>query len=252
MAEEGITRRGMLRRTAGASAVAASVPLSTSLEHPPEFSIELAVTEDLADLSREEEYARDYTLQLVEEWIDRTVRPLLSDDYLVSVEYADVEPEVSEDPEEALEEWKQVSDTGKSCSLLVTGDRYSGPVGLAEPVDHPMESSAALVGEGYDFLELEEKEWREKVPVVEYEDLDHELNYTPWKTVVAALHEIGHTMGLDHEDGEIHEVEDGVAATVMTASYVLQHADPDQIRYSDDLIWTTSYSERSNDKVERD
>jgi hypothetical protein len=32
------------------------------------------------------------------------------------------------------------------------------------------------------------------VPVVEWDLLEREINYTPWKTVVAALHEIGHTV----------------------------------------------------------
>jgi len=177
VAEEATTRRDILRKTAGVAAVTGSIALSSS--PIPDFSIELAVTEDLADLSEEEEYARDYTLQLVENWIDRAVRPMLEENYDVSTDYLETEPNVSGDPEEALHEWRQLSDINKSCSLLVTGEKYGERVGLAEKVDRPMESSAAIVGEGYDLLELEEEEWREQLPEVELSFLEREENNTP-------------------------------------------------------------------------
>lgn len=213
----------------------------------PEFSIELAVTEDLADLSEEETGNRDYVLDLMESFIDNSVRPFASGLMDVSVEYSDLEPNVEGDAEEALKEWRSVFDDDKCCSLLVTGESYDGPVGVAEEVDDPLESSAALVGEGYDFMDLNEDEWREEVQFIDYEVLDRELNYTPWKTVVAAIHEIGHTMGLEHTDGEVYEVEDGVLASVMAASYSGEIED--DLRYSDDIYWSTRFSGSSREKL---
>lgn len=240
-----LSRREILILTGGATAIGTAALYT---ESRPKFSVELAVTEELADQSEQEKGNRKYTLELVDEWIDTAVKPLIPE-MEVNIRYRDLEPSVSPEEEEALQEWKQISDTEKNCSLLVTGEKYGDVIGVAEEVDDIMESSAAVVGEGYDFLKLKEDEWREEVPVIEYELLDHEINYTPWKTVVAALHEIGHTMGLDHTDGEIHQTEDGVAATVMTASYILQNAEENNIRYSDSLYWTTNYSEKAGEKI---
>lgn len=227
------------------SAAAGSAYLNNSSR--PEFSIELAVTEELADLSEEETGNREYVLELMESFIDNSVRPFASGLMDVSVEYSDLEPNVENDAEEALKEWKSVSEREKCCSLLVTGQSYDGPVGVAEEVNGPLESSAALVSEGYDFMDLNGSEWREEVQFIDYEALDRELNYSPWKTVVAALHEVGHTMGLEHTDGEVYEVDEGVVASVMAASYTRDLEE--DVRYSDDIYWSTRFSDSGREKL---
>lgn len=228
----------------GGSVLAGTASLTSSPE--PEFSVELAVTEELADLSEKETGNRKYVLELMEEFIDASVRPFLSGLMDVSVEYSGFEPSVENDAEEALREWRSISGD-KCCSLLVTGENYEGPVGVAEEVKDPLDSSSALVGEGYDFLEVEKDSWKEDVLVADYELLDRDLNYTPWKTVVAGLHEVGHTMGLDHRDGEVYEVEDGLEASVMAASYTGKLEE--DISFSDDIYWSTAFSENAREKL---
>lgn len=245
--ERGLGRREFV--VLSGTALAGSAGLSGSSE--PEFSVELAVTESLADLSEKETGNREYVLELMEEFIDASVRPFVSDFMDVSVEYSGFEPSVDDKADEALREWESVSDGDKCCSLLVTGESYDGPVGLAEEVNDPLESSSALVGEGYDFLDLEQDDWKEEVLVVDYEALDREINYTPWKTVVAGLHEVGHTMGLEHGYGEVYEVEDGVCTSVMSASYTDEFAEEDEVRFSDDIYWSTSFSEKAREKLAR-
>jgi len=162
------------------------------------------------------------------------------------IKYSEQEPNVDEDAEEAIREWREASDDGVHSSLLITSDQYDRGVGLAEEAETPRDRSVALVGEGYDFLETGQEEWRETVPVIEYELLQREMNYTPWKTVIAALHEIGHTLGLDHKDGEIYEVEDGLEASVMAASYTTEYTD---VRFSDNIYWRTEFSEKAENSI---
>lgn len=243
VAERNISRRKLIAAIGGAAT--GSVVLYDS---KPEFSMELAVTKELAELSEKERGNRRYITGLVNDWIERAVEPMLSRAD-IDIEIMETEPEVADEAERALEQWKDISDSDKESSLLVTGNKYDRGVGLAEDVEDPMDSSVAVVGEGYDFLEIEESEWKDMVEVSEYDFFERETNYTPWKTVVAALHELGHTLSLDHSDGEIYETEDGVAASVMTASYTLKEAEPEQIRYSDDLHWMTQFSDKAVRKL---
>lgn len=217
------------------------------------YSIEIAVAEELAEGSAEETGSRYYPAEVMESFARKSLESLLPARLNQSTEIfiSDQEPFIeAETSVEALEKWINKSDSYRDSQLLITDEKYPD-VGAAE-INGPFEPSCAVVGEGYDFLRLDESDWRNKVLVSEYlpEDFSRETNYDPFKTVVAGIHEIGHTLGLEHSDGEIYRVEDGLTLSAMAASYLDQHTDTGDVRVWDRIYWSPEFSSDAEEIVE--
>lgn len=247
--EKMFSRRRFLGAIGAASASLAGCTAPTDRE----ISVEIALSEGLARKSREEKDYGLYPAEVMGDFARRSLDSLLPGGYMENLEivYSDENPPVGrETAEDAIERWAEISDTDHSLKLLVTDSDYPDAVGVAERASDPFESSYAVLGEGYDLLRLEKDDWREEVAVSKYEEeeLSRETVYTPFKTAVAGIHEIGHGMGLGHVDGEGHVSENQVNLSVMASSYLEQHIESSEARFSD-IYWSPTFCRGARDKI---
>jgi hypothetical protein len=248
-----LSRRDVLAATgavAGGSAVALANYYSTELD------VDIYLTEELADRAESERGRREYPARRLEEFGNRFLTPLVNHAGVNSLNfnYRTEEPEIKrETADETLELWREESSSDADAAILLTNQKYPQNVGVAERTDDPFDNTVSVLGEAYDFLDLEEGEICEEVLVSEYELLEtgRQPNFSPFKTAIAGLHELGHNFGLEHEDGDAYENEEGVALSVMAASYLDEHEEDADFRLSDDVYWRTEFSDNSVDKLER-
>lgn len=243
-----VSRRNFLAATG-----AAVLGGCTSSPGNPVFSVEIALTEGLARQSREEKGYSSYPADVMAGFARRSLGPILPGRVEIEVVHSSQEPAIGgETVEDVLEEWKEVSRSDHSSKLLITDGRYPDAVGVAETVSDPLESSCAVLGEGYDLLELDPDEQREQVLVREYveDELVHELNFDPFKTVIVGEHEIGHNAGLGHDDGEVYGQEDDVTLSTMAASHPELHMDSSDAYFSD-IYWEPGFSSSAAEKMDQ-
>lgn len=222
----------------------------------PRVSIYITVTENLAERAVKERNSREHPADLMEEFLDISLQSLLGEKQRYEIETLDEGQEIdfSEDTaEESLSKWKDMSDTEHSSKLLITDQSYPESMGVAERTSDPFETCCAVLGEGYDLLELDETDWKHKVQVSRYSknDFSRRPNYDPFVTVVGGSHEIGHNLGLEHQDGDLYEVNGGVALSSMASSYLDEHTDSEDLRLSDSIYWSPLFSDNAERKMEK-
>jgi hypothetical protein len=218
------------------------------------FSVEITLTKDLAEMAEDELGSRSYPAEVMGDFVRNSLQSLFPERLMQNTDivYNAYEPVLeSETAEGSVREWISTSDSDHPSKLLITGEDYSDAVGIAEIASDPFESNCAVLGEGYDLLKLDETDWKDRVLVSEFsfEDLSRVPNYDAFKTAIAGIHEIGHTTGLEHEDGEIYEVSDGVELSALASSYLNEHDESVNIRMSDSIYWSPYFSENAEEKL---
>ncbi len=253
MAEEkSLTRRQFLAATT-ATVLGTAVTTSEDVD----LQIDIYQTEELGDRAELVHDERAYPAHIMQGFAQEALRDIAdsTDISSVNINYRDdLEPAINQqDAENTLKEWRNTVDDKCASSLLLTDRKYHDSVGVAERTNSPGQPTVSVLGEAYDFLDIEQGESFEEVLVSEYEldELGYETNYSPLKTVVAGIHEIGHNLGLEHGDGDVFEHEEGVALSVMAASYLDQYMDSGEFRFSDDVYWANSFSENAAERIER-
>lgn len=221
----------------------------------PQLSIEITLTESLAEQAEAKIDDRSHPADVMEYFLGNSLQSLLPENTDLEVRYNDLEPDIEDETAgDAIESWVELSNPNHHSKLLITDEKYPS-VGAAQTTSDPFESTCAVLGEGYDLLQLEEKDWEDKVLISEW-NLIHETVYTPFKTVVAGIHEIGHNLGLEHEQGSFrqdnttnqYETRDSVTASVMTAAYLDGIFEKKHVRYSDDIYWSPRFSQKAEEK----
>ncbi len=248
--------KGLTRRQFIAASTATVLGTAITKQDSVDLEVDIYQTEELADRAQLVHDNRGYPAQILQGFAAEALKPLIdsTDIDSIKVNYRpELEPSLDEEAAEStLKRWRRTIEDGNAASLLLTDRKYHDSVGVAERTNNPTEATVSVLGEGYDFLDIDRDEDFQEVLVGEYEleELGYEINYSPFKTVVAGIHEIGHNLGLEHDDGEVFEHEEGAALSVMAASYLDQYMESGEIRFSDDVYWARSFSENATETID--
>lgn len=248
-------KKGLTRRQFIAASTATVLGTAITKQDGVDLEVDIYQTKELANRAELVHNERGYPAQILQGFAQEALQPVVDATGISSIKVnyiQDIEPSIDEeDAESTLKQWQSTLEDGNAASLLLTDRKYHDSVGVAERTNNPQEATVSVLGEAYDFLDIDSDESFQEVLVSEYEleELGYEVNYSPFKTVVAGIHEIGHNLGLEHDDGDVFEHEDGAALSVMAASYLDQYMESGEIRFSDDVYWARSFSENATETI---
>ena len=248
--------KSLTRRQFIAASTATVLGTAVTKQNNIDLEVDIYQTEELANRAELVHDERGYPAQILQGFAREALGPVVdaTDINSITVNYRpELEPSIDEEvAESTLKQWRNTVENGNAAALLLTDRKYHDSVGVAERTNSPQESTVSVLGEAYDFLDIGRDESFQEVLVSEYEmeELGYEVNYSPFKTVVAGIHEIGHNLGLEHDDGDVFEHEEGAALSVMAASYLDQYMESGEVRFSDDVYWARSFSQNATETID--